>query len=51
MDDVTFLRQCGIEVDLRWLVEWMGQDTPEEISNYVMGLTRIADLLSQSPLS
>jgi hypothetical protein len=53
MDDATFLRQCGIEIDSRWLVEFMHQDAPAEISNYVQGLIRIADMLArvQSPMN
>jgi hypothetical protein len=51
MDDVTFLQQCGIEVDPRWLVEFMHEETPLEISNYVKGLIRIADMLSQVQVS
>jgi len=51
MDDFTFLQQCGIEVDPRWLVQFMHQDAPAEISNYVTGLMRIADMLGQIQVS
>jgi hypothetical protein len=47
MDDATFLRQCGIEIDARWLMELMREETPAEISNYAQGLMRIADMLGQ----
>jgi hypothetical protein len=47
MDDATFLRQCGIEIDARWLVECMHEETPAEIYNYAQGLIRIADMLGQ----
>jgi hypothetical protein len=47
MDDATFLRQCGIEVDPRWLVEFIQQGATAEISNYAQGLMRIADMLGQ----
>jgi hypothetical protein len=47
MDDAMFLRQCGIEVDARWLMEFIHQGATAEISNYVQGLMRIADMLGQ----
>jgi hypothetical protein len=47
MDDATFLQQCGIEIDSRWLVQWMPQEAPAEICNYVKSLIRIADMLGQ----
>jgi hypothetical protein len=47
MDDATFLRQCGIEIDARWLMECMHEETPAEIYNYAQGLMRIADMLGQ----
>jgi hypothetical protein len=50
MDDVTFLRQCGIEIDARWLMEFMQQETAVEIYNYAQGLIRIADMLGQGPI-
>jgi hypothetical protein len=50
MDDATFLRQCGIEVDARWLMEFMQQETPAEIYNYAQGLMRIADMLAQAQI-
>ena len=46
MDDATFLRQCGIEIDSRWLVEFIRHEAPEEICNYVNGLLRISDMLA-----
>jgi hypothetical protein len=48
MDDATFLRQCGIEIDPRWLVEFIYQEASAEICNYVQSLTRIADMLAQA---
>jgi hypothetical protein len=48
MDDATFLRQCGIEIDPRWLVEFIYQEASAEICNYVRSLTRIADMLAQA---
>ena len=50
MDDATFLRQCGIEVDLRWLMEFIHQGATAEISNYGRGLMRIADMLAQAQI-
>jgi hypothetical protein len=50
MDDVKFLQQCGIEIDLRWLVEFLGHDAPPEICNYINGLMRISDMLGQVPI-
>jgi hypothetical protein len=46
MDDVRFLKQCGIQVDMRWLAEITNQDIPTELSNYATSLFRIADVLS-----
>jgi hypothetical protein len=46
MDDVAFLKQCGIEVDMRWLVEIASQNESTEVSNYATSLFRIADVLS-----
>jgi hypothetical protein len=46
MEDVTFLKQCGIQVDMRWLAEITNQDIPTEVSNYATSLFRIADVLS-----
>jgi hypothetical protein len=50
MNDVTFLQQCGIEIDSRWLVESMHQETPGEVANYVKSLIRIADMLGHSQI-
>jgi hypothetical protein len=47
MDDATFLQQCGIKVDARWLMECMHEETPAEIYNYAQGLMRISDMLGQ----
>jgi hypothetical protein len=47
MDDATFLSQCGIEIDARWLMEFMQQEIPAEIQNYTRSLMRITDMLSQ----
>jgi hypothetical protein len=46
MDDARFLEECGIEVDFRWLVEFVSQEAPTEICNYLKGLMRIADMLA-----
>jgi hypothetical protein len=46
MDDATFLAQCGIEIDARWLMEFMQQEIPAEIQNYTRSLMRITDILS-----
>jgi hypothetical protein len=46
MDDVAFLKQCGIEVDMRWLAEIASQNGSTEISNYTTSLFRIAGVLS-----
>jgi hypothetical protein len=51
MDDATFLKQCGIEVDMRWLAEITSQNVPTEASNYATSLFRIADMLSGVPSS
>ena len=50
MDDITFLQQCGIEIDLRWLVEFVHQEGATETNNYMKGLMRIADVLAQAPI-
>ena len=49
MDDATFLKQCGIEVDMWWLAEITSQNAPTEVSNYATSLLRIADILTQTP--
>ena len=49
MDDATFLQQCGIEIDARWLMQFMDQETPAEIYNYTQSLMRISDVLTQAP--
>jgi hypothetical protein len=51
MDDARFLKQCGIEVDMRWLAEITSQNVPTEVSNYATSLFRIADMLSGVPSS
>jgi hypothetical protein len=51
MDDVRFLKLCGIEIDMRWLAEITSQNEPTEVSNYVTSLLRIADMLSGVPSS
>jgi hypothetical protein len=51
MDDATFLKQCGIEVDRRWLVEITSRKKPTEVSNYATSLLRIGDMLSRVPSS
>jgi hypothetical protein len=48
MDDATFLQECGIEVDSRWLIEIICDEAPPEVSTYVKDLIRIADMLSVS---
>ena len=45
MEDVTFLRECGITIDSRWLAELMCRQAPEEVCNYVKNLLRIAEML------
>jgi hypothetical protein len=45
MEDVTFLEECGITIDSRWLAEMVCQQAPEEVSNYVKSLMRITDML------
>ena len=47
MYDATFLQQCGIEVDPRWLMEFLNEETPAEICNYLQGLIRIEDMLAR----
>jgi hypothetical protein len=49
MDDAAFLKQCGIEVDMRWLAEITSQNKPTEVANYATSLFRIADILTQTP--
>ncbi len=52
MEDFTFLEECGITIDSRWLAELSCQQAPEEVSNYVKSLMRIADALGQpAPLA
>lgn len=50
MDDATFLKQCGIEVDMRWLAEITSQNEPTEVSNYATSLLRIADIFNPNSL-
>jgi hypothetical protein len=50
MEDVTFLEECGITIDPRWLAEMLCEQASEEVSNYVKSLMRIADALGQSAL-
>lgn len=50
MADPDFLRECGIEVDARWLIEHM-PEVPQELYNYAQCLLRIADILSGCGLS
>ena len=47
MEDAKFLQECGIEVDPRWLLESMGEETPPEVSKHVKDLLRIADMLGR----
>lgn len=46
MDDAKFLQECGIEVDPRFLLEFMDEETSAEVSKHVKDLQRIADMLS-----
>ena len=48
MEDVTFLQECGITIDSRWLAEMLCEQAPEEVSNYLKSLMRIADTLGLS---
>jgi hypothetical protein len=49
MDDATFLRQCGIEVDMRWLAEIMSRNEPEDVvANYTTSLLRVANILART---
>ena len=50
MDDATFLAQCGIEIDARWLMESMQPEISAETHNYTQSLMRIADMLAQGPI-
>jgi len=50
MDDAAFLQQCGIEIDLRWLVECIGEDASQELCNYLKALIRIGDMLSNAQI-
>jgi hypothetical protein len=50
MDDITFLQQCGIETDPRWLLESLQQDAPQEASNYISSLIRIVDMLGPTQI-
>jgi hypothetical protein len=48
MDDATFLRQCGIEVDIRWLADIMSWNESEDlVSNYATSLLRVANILAR----
>jgi hypothetical protein len=44
MEDAKFLQQCGIEIDLRWLLGFMEQEAPE-VCNQISDLLRIKDML------
>jgi hypothetical protein len=46
MDDATFLKQCGIEIDYEWLLESVCQDGPAEVRNHAKSLIGIAGMLS-----
>jgi hypothetical protein len=50
MDDATFLKQCGIEVDARWLMESTQKENSAEIHNYTQSLMRISDMLAQGEI-
>jgi hypothetical protein len=48
MDDIKFLRQCGIEVDIRWLAEIMSRSESEDlVSNYATSLLTVANILAR----
>jgi hypothetical protein len=38
MDDATFLKQCGIEPDMRWLAEIMSPNHSADVSDYAGSL-------------
>jgi hypothetical protein len=44
MDDATFLKQCGIEPDMRWLAEIMGREHSADVSDYAGSLLRAANM-------
>jgi hypothetical protein len=44
MDDATFLKQCGIEPDLRWLAEIMSRNHSADVSDYAGSLLRAANM-------
>jgi hypothetical protein len=46
MDDAKFLQDCGIEVDPRFLLEVMDEETSAEVIKHAKDLQRIADMLS-----
>jgi hypothetical protein len=49
MDDATFLKQCGIEVDMRWLLEISNQNETGDVStNYAKSLLRVANTLDRA---
>ena len=47
MDDATFLKQCGIEPDMRWLAEIMSLNQSADVSNYADSLLRAATMLAR----
>ena len=46
MDDTTFLKQCGIEPDMRWLAE-ISRDQSEDVSYYAGSLFGGANMLAR----
>jgi hypothetical protein len=49
MSDAKFLRQCGIEIDIRWLLGFMSQDERAGMCSQAKFLLKIADELSRVP--
>ena len=45
MDDATFLKQCGIEPDMRWLAEIMSRNQSADVSNYADSLLKAIPMM------
>jgi hypothetical protein len=46
MDDATFLNQCGIEPDMRWLAE-ISRDQSADVPYYAGSLFGAANMLAR----
>jgi hypothetical protein len=47
MDDAAFLKECGIEPDMRWLAEIMSRNQSADVSSYAASLLRATNMLAR----